>query len=52
MTVLAGDNTYKTEEDDKSVPLIQTELNDLTQDLNLSKESAQLLGSHLKEMHL
>jgi len=33
-------------------PLNQAELNDLTRDLGLSKESAQLLGSRLKENHL
>lgn len=33
-------------------PLNQAELNDLTRDLCLSKESAQLLGSRLKENHL
>ncbi|KAK3890481.1 hypothetical protein Pcinc_005561 [Petrolisthes cinctipes] len=31
------------------MPLIQVELNDLTRDLNLSKESAQLLGSRIRE---
>ena len=39
-SVVAGDDIYKPEEDDPSVSLIQTEFNDLTQDLNLSKESA------------
>ena len=52
MTVVAEDNVYKPEEDDQSVPLTQVELNDLTQVLNFSKESAQLLGSYLKEKHL
>ena len=51
MTVVAGDDTYKPEEDDQQVPLIQVELNNLTQDMNFSKES-HLLGSHLKEKHL
>ena len=37
MTVLAGDDAYKPEEDDQPVPLIQVELNDLTRDLNRSK---------------
>ena len=32
--------------------MTQAELNDPTQDLNLSKESAQLLGSPLREKHL
>lgn len=48
-SVVAGDDAYKPEEYDQPV---QAELNDLTQDLNLSKESAQLLGSCLKEKHL
>ena len=52
MTVIAGDDAYEPEEDNQPVPLTQAELNDLTQDLNLSKESAQLLSSHLKEKHL
>ena len=30
----------------------QTELNELTRDLGLSKESAQLLGSHLRKNNL
>lgn len=33
-------------------PLTQFELNDLTRDLNLTKESAQLLGSRLRENNL
>ncbi|XP_076814257.1 uncharacterized protein LOC143460567 [Clavelina lepadiformis] len=33
-------------------PLTQLELNDLTRDLNLTKESAQLLGSRLRENNL
>lgn len=33
-------------------PLSQTDLDDLVRDLNLSKESAQLLGSRLKEKNL
>ena len=40
MTFVAGDDTYKPEEDDQPVPLTQAELNDLTQGRNLSKESA------------
>ena len=52
MLVVAGDDAYKPEEDDFPVPLTQAELNNLTRDLNLSNESAQLLGSHLKEKHL
>ena len=46
------DDSYKPEEYDQPVPLTQTELNDLTWDLNRSKESAQLLGSCLKDKHL
>ena len=52
MTVVAGDGTYKPEEDNQPVPLTQAALIDLAQNLNLSKESAQLLCSHLKEKHL
>ena len=48
ITVVAGDDAYKSEENDQPVPLTQAELNDMRQDLNLSKESAQLLGSHLQ----
>ncbi|KAK3891318.1 hypothetical protein Pcinc_004762 [Petrolisthes cinctipes] len=40
---------YKPVDDDQPMPLIQAELNDLTRDLNLSKESAQLLGSRIRE---
>ncbi|KAF2357548.1 hypothetical protein FHG87_011689 [Trinorchestia longiramus] len=40
---------YGSEEDDQPVPLTQAELNDLTRDLNLSTESAQLLDSRLRE---
>ena len=35
MTVVARDDAYKPEEDDQPVSLMQTELNDLTRDLNL-----------------
>ena len=52
MTVVAGEDAYKPEEDDQPVPLTWAKLNDLTQDLNLSNESTQLLGSCLKEKHL
>ena len=38
---------YWSEENDLPVPLTQADLNDLTRDLNLSKESSQLLGSCL-----
>lgn len=43
---------YESTENDRPVPLNQEELNDLTRDLNLSKESAQLLGSRLREKRL
>ena len=43
MIVVDGVDAYKPEEDDQLVPLRQAGLNDLTQDLNLSKESAQLV---------
>ena len=49
MTVVAGDDAYKPEEDDLPVQLTQAEPNDLTRDLNLSKESSQLLGSRFRE---
>ena len=52
MTVVPQDDAYQPEEDDHPVPLTQAELNDLTQDPNLSKKSAQLLGSCLKEKQL
>ena len=51
-TVVAGDDIYKAEEDDHPIPLTLAELNNLTRDLNLLKESAQLQGSYLKEKHL
>ena len=48
MTVLAWNDAYKVEEDNQLVPSTQAEFNNLARDLNLSKESAQLLGSLLK----
>ena len=51
MTVVNRNDSYKPEENDLPVPLIP-KLNDLTRDLNLSKESAQLLVSSLKEKNL
>ena len=39
-------------EDDQPVPLTQAYFNDLTRDLNLSKDSTQLLGSHPWEIGL
>ena len=55
-----SDNTYDrtegveywSEENDRPLPLTQADLNDLTRDLNLSKESSQLLSSRLREEHL
>ena len=52
MTVVARDNVYKSEKDDHPLPLSQAELNDLTRELKLSKESFQLLGSRLKNKYL
>ena len=49
MIIVAGDDTFKPKEDNQSVPLTKAALNDLTQDLNLSKESPQVLGSRLKK---
>ena len=43
---------YRPEKDNQTVPLTQAALHDLTRDLNLSKESAQLLGSPLREKRL
>ena len=50
--IVAGDDTYKPKEDDQPVLLTQAEQNNLTQNLNLSKESAQLLGSCFKRKPL
>ena len=47
MPVVSGGDAYKPEVD-QPVPLTKVELDDLTRDINLSKESAQLLGSRLK----
>ena len=52
MTVVPEGVAYKAQEDDQPVSLRLAELNDLTRNLNLSKESAKLLGSHLKEKPL
>ena len=52
MTVVTGNDAYQLEEEDQPVPLRQAELNNLTLDLNLAKESAQILGLSLKEKHL
>jgi hypothetical protein len=48
-----GESSSETYHDEKQPkPLTQTELNDLTRDLGLSKESSQLLGSRLRENNL
>ena len=55
-----SDNTYDrtegveywSEENDQPVSLTQEDPNDLTLDLNLSKELSQLLGSRLREKNL
>ena len=52
ITVIAGNDAYKPEEDDQLVPLTQAEVNGLTRYLNLSNESDQLLGSRLKEKNV
>ena len=43
---------YWSEENDRAVPLTKADLNYLARDLNLSKESSQLLGSRLREKNL
>lgn len=53
MDVMDKSATYEPATDlTQPKPLNQAELNDLTRDLCLSKESAQLLGSRLRENHL
>ena len=52
MVVVSENEAYKPEKDDLPVPLSQAELNNLTPDLNLSKESALLLGSIIKKKHI
>lgn len=53
MSVMDESATYEPVADlTQAKPLNQAELNDLTRDLCLSKESAQLLGSRLRENHL
>ncbi len=49
MTVVVGDDAYKREENNQSVPLTQAKLNNIIRELTLSKEHIQLLGSCLKE---
>lgn len=51
-TNAADSDEYRPQEVNQPVPFTQAELNDLTRDLNLSKESAQLLGSRLREKNL
>jgi hypothetical protein len=50
--VPASDIEYKPSGGDSPQPFSQVELNDLTRDLGLSKEAAELLGSRLKEKNL
>ena len=45
--LVAGVDRYKLEENDHSV--LSTQVNELTRDLNFSKESTHLLGSRLRE---
>lgn len=52
ITDTAECSSYKPEEVCQPIPLTQAELNDLTRDLNLSQEFAQLLGSRLREKRL
>ena len=52
ITVADGDDEYKPEEADQLLLLTQAKLNNLMRNLNLSKGSAQLLGSRLEEKHL
>ena len=47
MTDTTECGAYRPEEDDRPVPLTQAELNDLTQDFNISRDSSQILGSRL-----
>ena len=51
-TVVTGDDAYKPEEDDQPEPSTPAELNNLTRDLNLLKESAPMLGPRLNEKNL
>ena len=44
MIFVARNDTYMQEENDQSVSLTQAEVNKLTQELKLLKESAQLLS--------
>ena len=52
MTIAAGDDAYKSEEDNQPVPLIQAEHNDQTRNLNFPKKYAQLLVSRHIQKHL
>ena len=49
---IAEGEEYMPEENDQPVRLTPADLSDLIRDLNLSKESAQLLGSRLRENNL
>ena len=47
MAVVAGDDVYKSVEDNQPVHLTLAEFKDFTRDLNLLEDSVQLLGSNL-----
>ena len=47
-----SDSEYQPSSSDVPQPFTQSELNDLTRDLDLSKEAAELFGSRLKEKNL
>ena len=52
--IIASDANYRQDAISNSLPKLfpQAELNDLTKELNVSKETAQILGSRLKEKTL
>ena len=52
MTVVVKNDAYKPEEDDQPVLLAQEELNNLTRNLDLSKESTQQRDLRIKEKNL
>ena len=52
LTSVSRNDPYNPEEDEQPVFWTQVELKDLTRDLNLSKESTQQQGSHIKEKNL
>ena len=47
-----SDSNFKYSRVTDPQPSNQTELNNLVRDLNLSKDSSEILASHLKEKHL